>query len=199
MVILQETKKVIAFDIDGVVTETKFLADLVAKKLNIQFEYEKHLNHYHIEKCLREHGFISAEEEFDEPQFFHEIDPELYLNSPMREGFLEIYNRLKEEGHEIHFITARKSHYAKYTYEFFNKSGLGEVPRDNIHHVNNPESKHAILKELGVDVLFEDNLSTGLKFLEDDADRVLYIMAEKYNEVEDNERIHRINGWHEFK
>lgn len=107
----------------------------------------------------------------------------------------EIINKLKSEGHQIVFITARLTNIkdcdteniTKATFEKYN------IPYDKL--IMNVDNKLEFCKQNGVEVFIEDSYET-CKNLQANGIKA-YLMTTQMNRNIEDEKIERVNSWNE--
>lgn len=107
----------------------------------------------------------------------------------------EIINKLKSEGHQIVFITARLTNIkdcdtqniTKATFEKYN------IPYDKL--IMNVDNKLEFCKQNGVEVFIEDSYET-CKNLQENGIKA-YLMTTKMNRNINDEKIERVTSWDE--
>ena len=107
-----------------------------------------------------------------------------------------IIKKLKEEGHTIHFITARLMNIdgcdtERITIDSLNKYN---IPYDSLNlHIND---KLSFIKENNIDLLIEDSYETCKELVDNGIKSIL--MTTKMNEQIDAGNIPRVNNWNEI-
>ena len=107
-----------------------------------------------------------------------------------------IIKKLKEEGHTIHFITARLMNIdgcdtERITIDSLNKYN---IPYDSLNlHIND---KLSFIKENNIDLLIEDSYETCKELADNGIKSIL--MTTKMNEQIDAGNIPRVNNWNEI-
>lgn len=149
------------FDIDGVVTDARYLEEIIKKEFP-KFRYQD-LILYDVGQALLTKGYIRVIEEFKSIDFFRKYEKEICLDAPVTEGFEEYYERLRMNGNDVHFVTARPSTQKLYTEEYFVRKGI-EVDSSKIHYVGSTE-KEKILKGLKPGYFYEDNGETMIRMM----------------------------------
>lgn len=138
----------IGIDIDDTITETyKTLVNIIAEKYNLKAEeiLEKKLDY---------------DELYDSLPNFHEIRKEVFNkmapNVPLKESVIEVLTKLKEEGNEIIFITARTTEEYddpyQISYDYLIKNN---VPFDKLYA--NVLDKGTKCIEENIDIFIDDN------------------------------------------
>ena len=107
-----------------------------------------------------------------------------------------IIKKLKEDGHTIHFITARLMNIdgcdtERITIDSLNKYN---IPYDSLNlHIND---KLSFIKENNIDLLIEDSYETCKELADNGIKSIL--MTTKMNEQIDAGNIPRVNNWNEI-
>lgn len=140
----------IGIDIDDTIT------DLQEDLFYAALEYDKTLRNSGV--IYPERHYIAQRFDWSEEEKEHylgEIRWKVLSKAKIRDGALEVLNILKEEGHEIIFITARCERYYKNpyeeTYDFLKKN---EIPFDKL--IINALDKGQVCLEEKIDVFIDD-------------------------------------------
>ena len=125
---------------------------------------------------------------------------------PPRDGAREVLNNLKNEGHELHEITARKfatynnalgSHYRKLFKNWLNKHIPGVFKSiQYCSETDSPTDKLIACSKLGVNVMIEDKPEVALHLANNDI-KVLLVDA-PYNQDLEHQNMIRVHNWHEI-
>lgn len=107
----------------------------------------------------------------------------------------EIINKLKQEGNEIIFITARLTNIKNCETENITKETFRKynIPYDKL--IMNVDDKLKFCKENGVEVFIEDSYET-CKSLQENGIKA-YLMTTKMNRNIVDEKIERVSSWNE--
>ena len=107
----------------------------------------------------------------------------------------EIINRLKQEGNEIIFITARLTNIKNCETENITKETFRKynIPYDKL--IMNVDDKLKFCKENGVEVFIEDSYET-CKSLQENGIKA-YLMTTKMNRNIVDDKIERVSSWNE--
>lgn len=107
----------------------------------------------------------------------------------------EIINKLKQEGHQIIFITARLTNIKDCDTENITKSTFEKynIPYDKL--IMNVDNKLEFCKQNGVEVFIEDSYET-CKNLQENGIKA-YLMTTKMNRNINDETIERVTSWDE--
>lgn len=108
----------------------------------------------------------------------------------------EVIRKLKKEGNEIFFITARLNNVKNCDTETITKNSLAEnnIPYDKL--IINASDKLKVCKEYDIDIFIEDSYDT-CKELEGNGIKS-YLMTTKMNENIDTGDIERVSCWDEI-
>lgn len=123
---------------------------------------------------------------------------------PPRENAVEILSRIKEEGHSIHEITARKfvtqktllgKKSKKWFLEWCDKNSFQFDSISFCSEKNGPQEKYEACKKHGVDVMIDDRPEVVLYLAERGIPVVM--MDAPYNKMLRHEYVTRVHGWNE--
>lgn len=108
----------------------------------------------------------------------------------------EVIRKLKKEGNEIFFITARLNNVKNCDTETITKNSLAEnnIPYDKL--IINASDKLKVCKEYDIDIFIEDSYDT-CKELQENGIKS-YLMTTKMNENIDTGDIERVSCWDEI-
>ena len=125
---------------------------------------------------------------------------DMYYKNVLEEGYplpnaSEIINKLKQEGNEIIFITARLTNIKNCETENITKETFRKynIPYDKL--IMNVDDKLKFCKENGVEVFIEDSYET-CKSLQENGIKA-YLMTTKMNRNIVDEKIERVSSWNE--
>lgn len=179
----------IGFDIDGTITTPDNLIPLIQNKYNKDFKYDD-LVEYEVNKVLG----ITREEIIE---FFKENHDGIILNPKMMIGAVETINKLIEEGHDVHIITARHESTLKDTFIWLKREGI--LVEDSKVHFLGSHNKEALIKELSLDVFIDDRMETLLEVnkLMDGNCKTVVIDA-PYNRFYKGKDVVRVNNYEEL-
>lgn len=140
----------IGIDIDDTIT------DIQGELLNKALEYDKSLRNtgiiYPERKYIGQRFDWSNEEK---EYFLGKIRWNVMDNARLRDGVIESLTLLKEEGHEIVFITARSDRYVEEPYsKTYNWLKKNNIPFDKL--IVNALNKGNVCKEEKIDVFIDD-------------------------------------------
>lgn len=107
----------------------------------------------------------------------------------------KICQRLKQEGHEIYFITARLTNIKDCDTEEITKNMLikNNIPYDQL--IINASNKLEVCKQNKMQIFIEDSFETCVELLENNIDSIL--MNTKMNAKIDSGNIPRVYNWNE--
>lgn len=106
----------------------------------------------------------------------------------------EIIKKLKEDGNEIYFITARLLQIKNCDTESITKETLKDIPYDKL--IINASNKLEVCKDNQIDIFIEDSYDT-CKELEENGIKS-YLMTTKMNQNIDAGNIERVTSWKEI-
>lgn len=173
----QSTPVRLAFDIDFTMTTGENHQKVFGTKYP-GFDIDKHYDIYPIEDALIKYGF--EKEGFNRLEVYQEYTEELFAVSPLESWFLHVYNHLKDLPNvELHFITARNQGYEQTTKRLFDHYN---IPFKNVYHLGGYHKEDLITK-LNISAIFEDNLATVLRVLEECPDCHTFLVERLYNKT----------------
>jgi uncharacterized HAD superfamily protein len=183
----------IAFDIDNTITDGKSLYDFIAE-LHPTFDENKHYDVYPITTSLLNHGFLK--EEIDYLEFIKNNEENIYLKDQLFPGVLEFISKLKDDGHNIFFITARSKDKEVFTKELFERYN---IIYENVYHLESYD-KTMLSEELNIDFFFEDNVNNATNLLSVKSIKKIFLMKAPYNiqALNDNKQIIKFDDWHKI-
>lgn len=127
--------------------------------------------------------------------FFNKYYKDVLKECTMLPSANEVIKKLKEEGNEIHFITARLMNIEGCNTEEITKESLKkfDIPYDYLNlHVSDKET---FFKENNIDLCIEDSYETCKQLTDSGIKSIL--MTTKMNEQIDAGEIIRVNNWNE--
>ena len=193
---MNSSKKVVAVDADEVLAE--FMEHfLMFHNARYETRFTKsEITSFRFEEVFKieERDVLRRIGEFYEDQVIHNIRPV--------EGAEEGINSLIDKGYQLEIITARPPYYRQITVDWVEKHFPGKF--EQIHFAFNPFNinserltKAEICKQIGAEVLIDDNLVNAL----DCADRgiTVYLMDAPWNQVEElPKKVIRVKSWEEI-
>lgn len=182
--------KRIGFDIDGTISMNDNQYKLLRKLFN-GFDETIHFTEYPLTSSLLKHGYI--EKGFDEFEFFYEYKEIIFGEGTFYPEFKKLYTYLKENEYEIYFVTARNKNYEELTKKLFE---LNNIPFENVYHLGT-YNKVGTLKELGIELFFEDNVNNINQILNEMETIEIGFIEAPYNKTFnlENERLHLFRNW----
>ncbi|MEH7885484.1 hypothetical protein V7654_14320 [Bacillus sp. JJ1609] len=176
-------KRRFGIDIDGTVTcPTTFVP-----YLNDAFGLNITLND------IKQYDFMPlvtvSEKEFYD--WFKNIEPVIYSQSPLAAGAKEILKRWEKE-HELYFISARDSHLLDITKEWFTNQ---ELMYNDIHLIGSHDKIEAA-KKYDVDIFLEDKHDNAVN-LNEELNIPVLLFNTPYNQDPIPEGVIRVNDWKE--
>ncbi len=176
----------IAFDFDGVILDserpTKFYADYWS-----YFSLNK--NRIKEDEVTQEDCFDWTDDELN--QFFAEYYDKVTVQSSIMVGAKEILTKLKEEGHLLYIITLRGYYREEEIMYAKQKLDILGIEFDEICWSVNKKAEKC--KELGIDIMVEDNPYNIEQFIGEDI-KTLYFKEEPIREVE-AKNIVKVDSW----
>ncbi|KRF67138.1 hypothetical protein ASG99_17360 [Bacillus sp. Soil768D1] len=178
------------FDIDDTLINLReFAFHLYNKKLNKNVE----LTEFRALKTLEIHEAFGLDKEAG-GKMWNSLAEEVYYSScPAFEGAVETLQELESEGHEIYYITARKSEHGERTKKWLIENGF-PVKDEHFYCGMRDHEKIETIRELELDYYFDDKPAV-LETLLDIPTKV-YAMDNSYNREMD---IPRLTSWFELK
>lgn len=177
----------IGIDIDDTLIDSCDIVREYAYKYDYKYSDDKVLIN-NIDKIIR--GNFTEKEIIE---FFSDYACEMGQKQPIKKGAKEIIDKLKEEGNQIYFITARSDKYYKdvnkYVKDFLDKN---KIKYDKI--LTACSYKVDICKKENIDIMFDDAIDTCESLLENNIDAVVF--NSKIN-ITRNTKCKRVNNWDE--
>ncbi len=180
-------KKIIGFDIDGVITDESHPNDNI---------WHDALCKYLGRDLKRVHQSYQFTKAYGLPidvveSFIEEKMEELISNVKPMPGALDTLDFLNERGFEIHLITARDSKYDWVTYQWLKENN---IPYTSLIH---DENKAPLAVEKGIELFVEDSSSNTIEIT---AEGIPVILLNKYHnqDITDSNIIFRIANWSEI-
>ena len=125
---------------------------------------------------------------------------------PPRDGAIEVTNKLNNEGHQLHEVTARKfttfdnflgKHYRRLFETWLNKHFSGVFKSiEYCSETDSPTDKLIACSKLGVNVMIEDKPEVALH-LANNGIKILLVDA-PYNQELEHPNMIRVNNWHQI-
>ena len=133
-------------------------------------------------------------------KFWVENRAELVRNLPPKAFSAEVLHKLKDEGHEIHLVTARTEYdqlypdYMQGVISRYTRNWLNDfnIPYDELHFATADKGECCI--ENGIEVMIEDDVRN-LRKLMGKSHIIVYDMP--YNHLPEFEGLDRAHGWYE--
>lgn len=178
------------FDIDDTLINLREYAfQLYNKKLNKNVE----IAHFHALKTLEIHELFDMSKE-EGGRMWNSLAEEIYYSScPAFEGAVETLQELADEGHDIFYITARKSEHGDRTKQWLIEKGF-PVKEDHFYCGMKDHEKIETINKLELDYYFDDKPAV-LETLIDIPTKV-YAIDNSYNR---DLSIPRLTNWSELK
>ena len=182
----------IGIDIDEVMVQTIVgLLEYIKNKRNADFSFEE-VTDYHLWNTK-----IHETKEESVYEFEEYMKSSLFENPLFVDGAKEAVIKLNEK-YRIYFITARPLIFQNKTIDFFER----HFPNNNFEFifsggVHEGKSKGEICKELGIDIMIEDNHAYLLGCVEKGVKG--FLLEKPWNkEREEHERIICVKDWNEL-
>lgn len=153
--------KVIAFDIDGVVTDHNYVGKLIQKKYPT-FNYTEDMQEYYIENNLHRMGLIPTAKGRKVKREMDAILVGIVEEPKLTPYFKELYNDLIKHN-KVVFISARPSKEYDGTMKYLDEKGI-DIKREDVYLTSGVDNKFPVLEKLNVDIFVEDKLSTILEY-----------------------------------
>jgi hypothetical protein len=172
-------------DIDGTITSPETFVPYLNKSFQLNITLED-IKEYDLTKLLK-----INEEEFW--KWMNQNEPMIYENAPLAPFAKEVLNEWKDF-HQLIYITARRKHLQKLTYDWFQKH---HIP---FHHIELVGTHDKILaaKKHGVDIFFEDKHDNAVMISEELNIPVL-LFNTPYNQEPIPKNVFRVDNWFEAK
>ncbi len=138
----------IGIDIDDTICETwEYVKPIYKKHFNLSDEELNKNKYSRVLKC-------TIDEYYD---FYKKIISPLLINVPIKKDAVKYINKLKEEGNEIYFITARS------TFDMYNPYELTKqyLENNNIKYdklLVNSLKKEQVAKDNNIDIFIDDSI-----------------------------------------
>lgn len=180
-------KKIIGFDIDGVITDESHPNDNIWHDALCKYlgrDLERVHQSYPFTKA---YGLsIDVVESFMEEKM-----EELIREVKPMEGALYTLDFLDKKNFHIHLITARNAKYDRVTYEWLNEYS---IPYTSLIHDDN---KAPLAVEKGIELFIEDSSSNTVELI---AEGIPVILLNKYHnqDIADSNLIFRVDNWSEI-
>ena len=193
---MNSSKKIIGVDADEILAE--FMEHfLMFHNLKYQTNFSKNeISSFRFEEVFKieEKAVLRRIGEFYEAEAVSEIKPV--------KGAIEGINKLLEKGYELEIITARPPYYREITVEWVEKHFPEKFKQ--IHFAFNPFNKNSerltkaqICKQIGAEVLIDDNLVNALDCAENGI--MVYLMNAPWNQTQDlPKNVVRVESWEEI-
>ncbi len=170
----------IGIDIDDTITNTwQTLMPILSKRFNITFDKESLPYHHQLKELISIDEYYKITREYED----------ILKNVPIKENVSNIINKLKEEGNEIIFITARgKGYNDPYTAtkEYLEKNN---ILYDKL--IINSWNKANICKEEKIDLFIDDSY----KHCKEVSKLGIEVIMIKTNYNKNNQEFNLIEDW----
>jgi uncharacterized protein len=178
-------KKRIGIDIDGTVTCPTTLVPYLNEAFDVNLTYED-ITAYDLTKVVE----VTPE---DFAQWFRQVEPTIYEQSPLAKGAKEVLLEWKEQ-FELFFISARGTHLLDLTRQWFDRNDL------YYHHIEliGTHNKIESVKKHNIELFLEDKHDNAVSIHEECGIPVLLFDA-PYNQDPIPEGVIRVKGWQQAK
>ena len=178
----------IGIDLDGVVIDSETTFRTYEEIFDIEDLKENNLIDRREPKFQSRYNWTSEQEKEFIEKYFMNVSNESGLMS----GFLSIYKRLKELGHEFVVITARGGFIPKMKDDAIRLLEKNNIEFDKYYwHIDN---KLEICQKENVDIMIDDDWRIKKNLAENDI-KTLYFRDTNLVELEENEYINEVNNW----
>ena len=182
----------IGIDIDDTITNSSDIFVEYAK----QYNKEKNIQHkININLLDVKESYGWEKENLNE--FLHKYLEVALNNIDSKSDSIEIINKLKKEGHEIYFITARSEREIEggmfeLTENWLNKHGFNY----DLLVINSKEKVKDCIK-YGIDIFIDDSYRN-CKLIKDGIGIPVLLFTTRYNIKEKDESLIRVSNWYEI-
>lgn len=182
----------IGIDIDDTITNSSDIFVEYAK----QYNKEKNIQHkININSLDVKESYGWEKENLNE--FLHKYLEVALNNIDSKSDSIEIINKLKKEGHEIYFITARSEReieggMLELTENWLNKHGFNY----DLLVINSKEKVKDCIK-YGIDIFIDDSYRN-CKLIKDGIGIPVLLFTTRYNIKEKDESLIRVSNWYEI-
>ena len=182
----------IGIDIDDTITNSSDIFVEYAK----QYNKEKNIQHkININSLDVKESYGWEKENLNE--FLHKYLEVALNNIDSKSDSIEIINKLKKEGHEIYFITARSEREIEggmfeLTENWLNKHGFNY----DLLVINSKEKIKDCIK-YGIDIFIDDSYRN-CKLIKDGIGIPVLLFTTRYNIKEKDESLIRVSNWYEI-
>ena len=177
----------IGLDIDGVVIDSE-KSFRVYEEIYAIDEIGKEIIDYEEPKYQHRYNWTKEEQNTFNHKYLLKAAQESHLMS----GFLPVYERLKEQGHEFIAITARGGFIPEMKDDVLRVLKENNIELDGYHfHILD---KLKVCQEENIDVMIDDDYHI-IKQVSDANIKTLYFRDANLKKLEENEYIHEVNNW----
>ena len=172
----------IGIDIDNTICSTDELLD-------------KKIDDYIKEKGMSQKEFFSDIKYMSD--FYEEKLLEVVFEDPVKDGFLDVLNKLKINN-EIIIVTARNEKLSR-SFQNMRKATLEWLEKNNIYYDKYyddayKEGKVRVCKKEGIDIIIDDDINNYLAFKDSGIKTLLFDDKGKYLDIVD-----RVGSWREVE
>jgi len=177
----------IGLDLDGVVIDSEKNFRVYEEIYAIE-DLGKEIVNREEPKYQRRYDWTDEEKN----KFIQKYLLEAALESHLMAGFLPVYKRLKEMGHEFIVITARGGYIEEMKDDALRLLNENNLEFEGYHfHILD---KLKICQEENIDVMIDDDYHI-IKQISDANIKTLYFRDTNLKKIEENEYIHEVNNW----
>ena len=171
----------IGIDIDDTITDTSKIINEYSRKIGKS-------------NMIGNIDFVNLKNESldDYKSFLKKYIDEVLDNCPIKDGSIEVINKLKQSGNQIYLITARSNRYSKNIYDIT----VNYLKRNNIVYDElffDYEDKYDICQRLNLDYMIDDNIEVYNSLL---GTRVKPILFEK--DCTKDLDLLKVNNWNDI-
>lgn len=180
----------IGFDIDDTLINLREHAfEIYNKKLNQNIS----VKHFYELDRVEIHELFGLTDEQGKDMWNSSLEEIYYTNCPVYSGAIETLHALKEEGHEIYYVTARAKEHGERSKDWMKKKGF-PIDDDHFFYGMQDHEKIHIIKNIVLD-FYVDDKPTILETLRNEKVTTI-VKDQSYNR---NHQSVRIYHWEEFR
>lgn len=151
------------------------------------------LDNFHALYKVEIHELFGMSDEAGSKMWNDTLEQIYYTNCPAYPDAVETLNKLKEQGHEIYYITARPAEHRERTMRWLEEQGF-PVDETQFYCGMKDQAKVNIIRDLQLDYYFDDKPDV-LNTLTEDTLQV-FVKTQVYNQ---HLTIPRLTNWSELK
>ena len=130
--------------------------------------------------------------EEEKNRFINKYFIEVSKNSGLMSGFVPVYKRLKEKGHEFIVITARGGYVSEMKDDAIRILNESKIVFDNYYW--NIDNKLEICQKENIDLMIDDDYRI-IKNLNEYGIKTLYFRDTNLVKLEESDLMHEVNNW----